>query len=83
MPSDYFLENIYLTFQDDWSAFLHVDAMNPRRLCWANDFPHSDSTWPISQAVLTEHAAKLDPDTKRRILRDNTAALSGLTLAAA
>ncbi len=82
MPSAYFRENIYLTFQDDWSAFDQVHNMNPNRLCWANDFPHSDSTWPISQAILTEHSAKLDPAIKRRILRDNTIELYGMTLAA-
>ena len=80
MPSDYFLENIYLTFQDDWSAFAQVHNMNPRRLLWANDFPHSDSTWPISQAVLTEHGASLDAETKRRILRDNTIELYGMVV---
>ena len=80
MPSDYFLENIYLTFQDDWSAVAQVHNMNPRRLLWANDFPHSDSTWPISQAVLTEHGASLDAETKRRILRDNTIELYGMVV---
>ena len=26
---------------------------------WANDFPHSDSTWPWSQEMLAEHTADL------------------------
>ena len=46
MPSEYFRENIYMTFQDDWVAFKMKDMCNQRRLMWANDFPHSDSTWP-------------------------------------
>ena len=46
MPSEYFRENIYTTFQDDWVAFQMKDMCNIRRLMWANDFPHSDSTWP-------------------------------------
>ena len=50
LPSEYFRENIYTTFQDDWVAFQTADLMNWRRLLWANDFPHSDSTWPESQA---------------------------------
>ena len=48
---------------------------NPRRLMWANDFPHSDSTWPWSQDVIAEQTAHLSPDLKRRILRDNVADL--------
>ena len=31
------------------------------RLLWANDFPHSDSTWPRSQELLAKHAAHLTP----------------------
>jgi predicted TIM-barrel fold metal-dependent hydrolase len=45
---------------------------------WANDFPHSDSTWPRSQAVLREHTAGLPPAIRDRILHDNAAALYGL-----
>ena len=43
LPSEYFAEHIYVTFQDDWTAFRQADDMNWRRLMWANDFPHSDS----------------------------------------
>ena len=46
MPSEYFAEHIYVTFQDDWVAFKTKDLCNVRRLMWASDFPHSDSTWP-------------------------------------
>jgi predicted TIM-barrel fold metal-dependent hydrolase len=71
MPSDYFLENVYLTFQDDYTALRNVDQMNPRRLMWASDFPHSDSTWPWSQDVIAEQFANLTEDQCRWILRDN------------
>jgi len=71
MPSDFFRENVYLTFQDDYTALRNVDQMNPRRLMWASDFPHSDSTWPWSQDVIAEQMAELTPDQKRWILRDN------------
>ena len=77
-PSETFLEHVYLTFQDDWVAFRTVDLMNERRLMWANDFPHSDATWPDSQALLAEHAAHLAPETQARILHDNAAELYGL-----
>ena len=77
MPSDYFSQNIYMTFQDDWVAFKTTDLVNPRRLMWASDFPHSDSTWPHSQAMLERadrqphrRRAQLDlPRQRRRALR--------------
>jgi predicted TIM-barrel fold metal-dependent hydrolase len=78
MPSEYFAENIYLTFQDDWVAFKVKDLCNVRRLMWANDFPHSDSTWPWSQQILAEHAKDLTEQERRWVLRDNVAELYGL-----
>jgi predicted TIM-barrel fold metal-dependent hydrolase len=78
MPSDYFYENVYLTFQDDWSAFRSVDMLNHKRLMWASDFPHSDSTWPWSQDVIAEQTKHLTQDQKSSILRDNIRELYNL-----
>lgn len=82
LPSEYFAEHIYTTFQDDWVAFRSADMMNWRRLLWANDFPHSDSTWPDSQAMLEEHGRDLSEAQRRAILCDNTAELYGIDLSA-
>jgi predicted TIM-barrel fold metal-dependent hydrolase len=78
LPSEYFWENVYMTFQDDWVAFHTTHLANPKRLMWANDFPHSDSTWPWSQDVIREQAGHLDEATRARILHDNVAELYGL-----
>jgi predicted TIM-barrel fold metal-dependent hydrolase len=78
-PSEWFAGNVYLTFQDDWVAFRVADLMNVERLMWANDFPHSDATWPNSQDLLAEHAVHLDEHARRRILHDNVAELYGIT----
>jgi predicted TIM-barrel fold metal-dependent hydrolase len=78
-PSEYFRENIYVTFQDDWVAFQMMELCNPQRLMWANDFPHSDSTWPNSQALLTKHAKDLTEERKNWLLHDNVAGLYGIT----
>jgi len=75
LPSEYFAEHIYTTFQDDWVAFRSVDQMNYKRLMWANDFPHSDSTWPWSQQMLAEQAARLTPVQRQAILSDNVSEL--------
>jgi predicted TIM-barrel fold metal-dependent hydrolase len=80
LPSEYFAEHIYTTFQDDWVAFQTADLMNWRRLMWANDFPHSDSTWPWSQEMLAEHGRHLTAEQKRAILCDNVAELYGIEL---
>ena len=54
--------------------------MNPRRLMWANDFPHSDSTWPWSQDLLLGQVQHLSEEQKNWILRDNVAEVYGLNI---
>ena len=81
LPSVYFKKNVYMTFQDDWIAFKFRDDMNVRRLMWANDFPHSDATWPNSQALLAEHTADMTEQEKDWVLHDNVAELYGLNVA--
>ncbi len=71
MPSDYINDHIWLTFQDDWTAFKVANLMNPKRLVWANDFPHSDATWPWSQEMLLKHASDLSAEQQRWIMREN------------
>ena len=79
MPSEYFREHVYLTFQDDFTAFELRDKMNKKRLLWANDFPHSDSTWPWSQEMLTEQLADMTEEEKNMILHDNVVELYNLS----
>ena len=72
---------MYLTFQDDWVAFRVADLMNVERLMWANDFPHSDATWPDSAgAARRARRAPRRPHARARILHDNVAELYGITV---
>ncbi len=86
-PSEYFREHIYFTFQDDYTAFQFKDYVNIERMMWANDYPHSDSTWPWSQSVLKEQLVHMTEAEKDLVLHDNVANLyqldtSRLTMAA-
>jgi predicted TIM-barrel fold metal-dependent hydrolase len=78
MPSEYFRDNIKLTFQDDHVAFKLADMLGPNQLMWANDFPHSDSTWPWSQDVIAEQTSHMGAAQKQRVLRDNVREFYGL-----
>jgi predicted TIM-barrel fold metal-dependent hydrolase len=80
LPGDYFRENIYLTFQTDPVAWQAAHMMNPERLMWANDFPHTDATWPWSQGVLREQSKGLPEATVRRIVRENAMELYGVKM---
>jgi predicted TIM-barrel fold metal-dependent hydrolase len=77
-PSGYFFENVYVTFQDDPIAWAMTSLLNPKRLLWANDYPHSDATWPWSQNLLAEHMKPAPEEERRWILHDNVKALYNL-----
>lgn len=82
-PSEYFASNIFTTFQDDWSAFGQAKAglLNSDQIMWANDFPHSDSTWPWSQPLLAQHSQGLGDEMRDKILYRNCARLYDIDLA--
>jgi predicted TIM-barrel fold metal-dependent hydrolase len=77
-PSEYLFENVSFTFQDDWTAFRVVDQMNHHKLLWASDHPHSDATWPDSQALLAEHTSGMPTDVRDDIVWRNCARLYGM-----
>lgn len=81
LPSEYFREHVYFTFQDDYTAFLFKDHLNIERMMWANDYPHSDSTWPWSLEILREQTAHLSEEEKALVLHDNVARLYRLDTA--
>ena len=52
--------------------------LDASQLLWANDFPHTDSTWPRSQALLAQHTGALTEAQRQAIMRDNVAKLFNL-----
>ena len=82
LPSEYFAENIYLTFQDDWVAFKMTGMCNPRRLMWANDFPHSDSDLALVAGAAGRAHRLAERRATEAILCGNVADLYGIDVAA-
>ena len=71
LPSEFVEQNVYFTFQDDVIAMNSLNMLNPRRLLWSNDFPHSDATWPWSQQLIAEQTRHMTDEERRWIVRDN------------
>jgi predicted TIM-barrel fold metal-dependent hydrolase len=77
-PSHYWRTNISYTFMRDRTAILARDIIGVDRLMWSSDFPHGDSTWPDSQAVIDEQFEGVSDADQRAILHDNAARMYGL-----
>ncbi len=77
-PSDLFKRQVYLTFQEDYVAMKLLEFFGEDNILWASDYPHPDSIWPNSHAVVEKQMAHLSPELRRKITRDNAAKLYGL-----
>ncbi len=78
LPSEYVQSNVWATFQDDYTAFQSLHMFDHQHLLWASDFPHTDSTWPNSQALIASQTKHLNEPQRQQILRDNTVQLFNL-----
>jgi predicted TIM-barrel fold metal-dependent hydrolase len=52
LPSEVFRERITLCFIDDPAGVEQLERIGVDQVCWEGDYPHSDSTWPISPETL-------------------------------
>ena len=77
-PSDVFKRQVWATYQADLVGLRLIEFFGDGHMMWASDYPHPDSTWPFSQEVVDRETAQLSPEMKKRIVRDNAAALYGL-----
>jgi len=71
LPSEVFLERVVLCFIDDPAGTANLDRMNVDTVCWEADYPHSDSTWPISPETLWPSIDGLTDDVIDRITHGN------------
>ena len=69
----------FATIEDDKAALLTRNIIGEDNLLWGSDYPHVDSTWPSSIAVLEEMFEDVDPIVLRKISYDNVKRLYGLS----
>ena len=79
-PSEYIDQNISFTFQDDETAYRNQDVIDSGCLMWANDYPHTDACWPISQQILDEQMGHLSIEQQNACVHDNVKKLFNLNV---
>jgi predicted TIM-barrel fold metal-dependent hydrolase len=78
-PSDVFKRQVWATYQSDVVGLHVMDFFGDGHVMWASDYPHHDSTWPFSDEIVGAETAHLSAESARAVLRDNAAALYGLS----
>ena len=79
-PSDFFRNNVYLSFQEDAVGVRLRDIIGVDRLMWGSDYPHSESTFPRSREVLSEILEGVPVQEQASIVGGAAASLYGFDL---
>ncbi len=79
-PSDFFRNNVYLSFQEDAVGIRLRDIIGVDRLMWGSDYPHSESTFPRSREVLSEILEGVPEAEQASIVGGAAAALYGFNV---
>ena len=78
MPSFYWWQNCYATFQEDPIGLKLLDLIGPSRMLWASDYPHPESTLGFSAQVVRDIFDAAGEDDGRRIVGGTAVELWGL-----
>jgi predicted TIM-barrel fold metal-dependent hydrolase len=79
-PSEYVRRQVRLTFLDDPVGASSLESLGADTFMWGSDFPHTDSTWPNSRAVIEKNLAGVPREIASRVVRENAAALYRIEL---
>ncbi|MFN8543377.1 MAG: amidohydrolase family protein [Candidatus Binatia bacterium] len=80
-PSFYFRRQLFANFLDDAVGVTARHHIGVDNLMFETDYPHSDTTFPNSRAIVTERFRDVPADEARKICRDNAIRLFDLDLA--
>jgi uncharacterized protein len=81
LPSDYWRRNMFVEFMEDDYGVRLRDVIGVDTMLWGNDFPHAESTWPMSREFLDRIFADAAAEDRRKITIDNAAKLFRFDLA--
>lgn len=80
VPSTYWHRNFYVTFEDDDIGVRTRDVVGVETLLWGSDYPHGDSVFPNSKAVLDRIFEGCTPEERLAMSSKNVVDLYGLPL---
>ncbi len=77
-PSSYMAGRVYGSFFDDPTGIENRHKIGVKQLVFEIDYPHQDTTWPNTLAVVEKMAAHVSPEELECILRTNALDMLGI-----
>lgn len=72
-PSEYFRQNVYVTFIDEPDVIRYAhDIIGVENVMWSSDYPHPVTSWPKSQ-LIAEEVTKGASDAERELILSGNA----------
>jgi predicted TIM-barrel fold metal-dependent hydrolase len=78
LPSEYFYRQVYATFFNDQVGGKLFSWWGTDNCMWSNDYPHQNSTWPNSRAVIDRDMGHLPAADRDKLLNTNVRKLYNL-----
>jgi predicted TIM-barrel fold metal-dependent hydrolase len=78
LPSSYVPGRVFGCFFDDMIGIDMRDRIGIRQLVFETDYPHQDSTWPDTEALVAEIAKRVTPEELEMLMRTNAIDMLGL-----
>jgi predicted TIM-barrel fold metal-dependent hydrolase len=78
LPSEYFYRQVYATFFNDYVGGKLFSWWGTDNCMWSNDYPHQNSTWPNSRAVIERDLGHLPEGDRDKLLNANVRKLYNL-----
>ena len=75
LPSDFFRQNVFISFQEDALGIQLRSHVGVDNLMWGSDYPHAESTFPMSREVVDRILHGVPDEEKRKIVGENVARL--------
>lgn len=82
-PSEYFWRQFWATFEDDRPGILTLPLMDPSKLMWAGDYPHTEGNFPHAQEQVDKDFEGVPPEVTTMITYGNAKGLYQPVLASA
>jgi len=80
-PSDFFRDNVVLSFQEDAIGIRLRDVIGVDNMMWGSDYPHSESTFPQSRKILADILSGVPEHEQAKIVGGTAARVYGFDAA--
>ena len=71
LPSDYFRQNMFLSFQEDGLGVKFRKVLGVENLMFSSDYPHYEGTFPRSRQIVEEICSGCTEKEKANIAGEN------------